>query len=92
MLVVLSKDRQRSSSGILSGKFEGFYSKCMDDNNSDYCLKGVPRPRLLRAATGVQAFPNETAENTIRECQPELQIHLGETRKSMRPEDMMSMD
>ncbi|KAE9364081.1 kinase-like protein [Stipitochalara longipes BDJ] len=48
MLVVLSQERKRSESGPLKKKFGDLLSKCMDDNDLEYCTKGAPQRRLLR--------------------------------------------
>jgi len=55
-------------------------------------MTGIPQRRLFRSATGVAVILNETAENTIKESQPNFQTHDGETRKSMLPEDFENMD
>jgi sugar-specific transcriptional regulator TrmB len=96
MLVVLSKDRKRSSSAELREKFEVFYDRCMNDVDQDYCTKGIPAPlpRFARTSTAVEAFLNETAEKLMDDHPPDLEIetHSGKIRKSMLPSELAKID
>jgi hypothetical protein len=90
MLVVLSQDRKRSSSKELRLKLQDIHSKCL--GSEDYCTKGVPKPRLFRAATAVLVPLNETAEKTIEEYHTVLPTHEGKTRRSMLPLELEKID
>ncbi len=97
MIVVLSKSRTRASSDKLRAEFENLHSLCMDDSNTDYCLKGAPRPLPpSRAATAVEANLTEIAKLTIAELQPDLPSHDpsldGKIRKAMRSEQLENID
>jgi hypothetical protein len=92
MLVVLSQNQKRSLSGPLKMKFEGLYSKCIDDSDVDYCTKSDPQQRIVRYETGVTVIPSENAETAIKNSQPKFQTYKGETtRESMRPEQFEEM-
>ena len=96
MLVVLSEHKKRSSSGVLRGKFEHFYSRCMDPQDQDYCTKGapVPLPKVFKAATGVGVILNETAQKLMEDypLDIETEIHTERIRESMKPEDLAKID
>ena len=96
MLVVLSEDGKRASSGALSTKFQEVYSKCLGTSGLDYCMKGIPRPMpgFARSATAVQAILNENAKKTMKDNPPdmELEIHAGKLRKSMPEKDLENID
>lgn len=95
MLVVLSQEKKRSPSGSLRQKFEGFYSKCLDKNSSDYCMKGVPEfERVSRVQTAVVADLNETAKEKMPEnpTDLEVEIHEGKTNKSLGEEELKNID
>jgi hypothetical protein len=93
MLIVLSQEKKRASSGILRGKFQDFYSKCLD-KNPDYCLKGIPEFRLKRAQTAVEATLNETAREKIMEnpTDLEVEIHEGKTNKALGEKALENID
>jgi len=95
MLVVLSQEKKRSPSGSLRQKFERFYSKCLDENSSDYCMKGVPEfGRVSRVQTAVVADLNETAKETMPEnpTDLEVEIHAGKMNQSLWEEDLKKID
>jgi len=94
MLVVLSQEKKRSTSGILREKFLGFYSKCLDENNSDYCLKGVHEFQFSRVQTAVEAILNKTAKETMKEnpTDLEVEVHEGKTNKSLGEEELKNID
>jgi hypothetical protein len=94
MLVVISEDKKRSSSGALREKFDDFCLKCMDTNDLDYCTKGIPIRRMFKSATAVEAILNETAEKMIKENQSDLELETyeGKTRRSMLPENLEKID
>ncbi|KAH8802630.1 kinase-like domain-containing protein [Xylogone sp. PMI_703] len=96
MLVVLSKDRKRASSGDLRKKFGNIHSQCMDDKRFDYCLKGVPnKPMLTRAATAVEVHLNEMAKSAISEHKPDLSTFdpaIEKMREAMQKTELENMD
>lgn len=93
MLVVLSQSRTRSSSKDLRKEFQTIYEQCLDDE--EYCLKGVPQPRLFRAATAVEVPLNKTARTTIEDYGIVLPPHGTNERaprKSMLPAQLEKLD
>jgi hypothetical protein len=94
MLIVLSQEKKRSPSGILRMKIENFYAKCLDKNNLDYCMKGVPEFHLARTPTAVQATLNETAQERMKENpkSSNAEIHEGKTNTALSAEVLENID
>ncbi|KAF4634376.1 hypothetical protein G7Y89_g3741 [Cudoniella acicularis] len=89
MLIVIHVDRKRAKSRQLRKEFEDIHKKCLDDSDSDYCLKGIPINCLERAGSAVGIDLNEDAIAAISEHQPDLLSHDpildGEIKKSPLP-------
>ena len=94
MLVVLSREKKRSSSGTLREKFQHYHLKCLDTNNSDYCMKGIPRFRIFGTEAAVEVILNEFAEKTMKgnPSDLELETHVGRTSRSLLPEELQNID
>ncbi|KAF4637028.1 hypothetical protein G7Y89_g1068 [Cudoniella acicularis] len=84
MLVVLSKDRKRSSSETLLAKFQDLYLKGRDDSGLDYRVKGIPIRLVFRPPMAVEVLLNEDAEMAIAQSPSDLELetHVGGARKS----------
>ncbi|SCO92076.1 uncharacterized protein FRV6_16204 [Fusarium oxysporum] len=98
MLVVLAKDRKRSSSGKLLGAFQGLASKCQSQQGY---IRGNPwtgnkhkaaAARMRENNMAVEAVPSENAQAIMDNGQITLTIYEGQTRKSLRPEELRNMD
>lgn len=98
MLVVLAKDRKRSSSGKLLGAFQVLASKCQSQQGY---IRGNPwtenkhkaaAARMRENNMAVEAVPSENAQAIMDNGQITLTVYEGQTRKSLRPEELRNMD
>ncbi|KAH6662531.1 kinase-like domain-containing protein [Halenospora varia] len=96
MLIVMYHERPRTGSTELRKKFEEIHKKCMDENNSDYCLQGKSIERPTRKGTVVAADLTKDVKDAILEHKPELLSHDpiqdGRIKRSMLQRDWDNMD
>lgn len=95
MLIVLYDGRNRALAEDLLKKFERIHKKCMNNNDPDYCLKGIPVRRPEREGTVVEVELNTDAEEAVLEYKTALPIHKktdGEMKKSPLPKDLEEME
>ena len=96
MLIVRSKDKERSLSGPLRERFRRMQSRCMNDNDRDYTIKPAPEKREFIKPVAVEAILNTVTEEAIQQAEKLTQRRLpeydGPRQPSMEPEDLAGMD
>jgi len=94
MLVILSRENQRSASTTLRRKFEGLYKKCQDTSKLEYCTAGVRPSRLFKAQTAVIANLNDNAKRILSETKFDVEIekYTGKTDEPMPEEELKNID
>ncbi|KAG9230349.1 kinase-like domain-containing protein [Amylocarpus encephaloides] len=96
MLVIISEGTERASSKVLRKQFEGLTSKCMDDNQLDYCTKGIPLEYKPEPANVVKVELNDAAREMIARNHSAIPIHTRKTgekiRNSRSRQDMENID
>ena len=98
MLVVLSKDKQRSSSGDLRKAFDRVFERCKSEEKY---TQGKPwtheqlreaQDDIARGTVAVQAIPSDNATALIDMKRTSMSVHHGQTQMSLGPEQYNEMD
>lgn len=93
MLVVLSVDQLRASSGIILNSLNEIDKRCRHEAEF---TKGKPWNSIqvdqCRDDVAVEAIPNDYTRGIIQNLQVQLPIHTGRTRKSLRAEELKKID